>query len=60
MLNLEEKTTVKMPPYQEPESEDLFRRPLVTHKWSLGPNLETIQEVLGGTSKVYVDLDWSD
>ena len=59
-LGYEEDATVKTPPYQEPEDEDLFRRLRITHIRALGPSLETTEEVLAGMNKVYMDLDWSD
>jgi len=60
VLGYEERITVKPPPYQEPEDEDLFRRLRITHILTLGPSLETTKEVLDGMNKVYMDLDWSD
>ena len=60
VLRREERITVEMPPYQEPENEDLFLDLLATHILTLGPSLETTKEVLDGMNKVYMDLDWSD
>jgi len=60
VLRREERITVKPPPYQEPEDEDLFLDLLATHILALGPSLETTEEVLDRMNKVYMDLDWSD
>ena len=60
VLGLKEEITVKIPPYEEPEDEAIFRRLLATHGKALGPSLKTTEGVAMEMSKVYMNLDWSD
>ena len=60
VLGLKEEITVKIPPYEEPEDEALFRRLIATSGEALGPSLKTTEGVAIEMSKAYMDLDWSD
>ena len=58
MLNPKMSKPIEIPPYEEPEDENLFRELVVIHARALR-SLKMTEGIIAGMSRRYKDLDWT-